>query len=1256
MTEENLFENSDCPVEAVPVVDFDFIPRDIVCAASPIPQPIFSCTAPIILPEPPTDVGVDCPVFTAISNIAVGYSAAAGGEESCAVPATPAATLLIRRTNVDPCDYEIDLDLNIPIPRPPCEVLFNAGTFNSNVGFAECVPPQASIQINKTETPGTCDTPDQCEYTIDLEIGIPIPRVPCPEIRVNNFLTQVGYAVGGADPDICPLGENRFDIIPVHSPPQNCDDPGQCAFEIDLQIAVPIPVPPCPVINIAGFDVVAGYDVCVPRVDNRFTLVTRQTPPQNCEDAGTCEFDLELQIGVPIPTPVCPNIDIGSVGLTTGFLGGGGESNDGAACDQSFISVTINRDITPATCDTAPTCNFELNFDGGIFIPKPPCPVLNVTDFIVNAGYAQNAAIVNEAFDAVDSCGTGPNRFIITPTHVEGVDCSDPGQCSFDIALEINVPIPKTPCPLINVTDFSVVAGEQDCLEDRVNKFAITTRHTAGTSCTDPGSCEFDIALELAIPTPPINCPTITTGDIFVRSGFGGGGTDGEDCTTSLKFEISKTETKDCTGGVQCDFLANLDLAVFVPRPPCPTIFIDDFQVATAFEGCPVLIEGNVFEIVTRHIPPTNCNDTGTCDFGLVLKINVPIPRPTCPIITVKEFEVNTKIGGGCLTGPSVFQITPKITEGDICDAPFCEFETVLKLNIPIPEIPCPRINITKFTVESGTGDCVTNSNQFKIIQREIAGTCDSPKTCEFDLELEIAIPIPEVRCPEIRVGKFAVKSGFAGGNCIGENKFEVIKTVTASGDCDSAEQCEFELNLEIAIPIPEIKCPTITTISQITIRPTNATEASGVGSFSVQAPAAGGPNCDVAPECSFNLVFFLDLQIPRVCDPKIVIAPVLVSAGYDQPTYFFATVTNLPRPECVMTIGLDLSINIPRPPCSIGTGQVTLIELAPRSPPFANMAVINNNAPGDYCGFNIILNLGIPRACETIFLAPISKVWLTDDDPPSIVRFEIQQVFVTLCPAFIPILELSLPRPCRPKFYRGRVDAEWLPHNAEPRVEFSIEEVTRCEYRYDLSVFIPKRTSRLVKGEIEAYYTICEADGGRLEFATFEITDPDENGVQQLNVMLIVPKPLEWEADPEDWDVVDNAGNKLGTGKILIKPSPGDNCKRLIGGRITLNTAKCEEGGGGGGSGSGGSIGLFQEKPTVPQLKSSSITTTDTAQFEQEFDAAQNEAAATIDDKILNTVVRNLQLDDNQNPVNPAFYEQMKTFFMRFQDETKNE
>lgn len=1428
MTDENLFQDSDCEIESVPVVDFDFIPADIVCESIPTPAPIFSCVAPVIVPEPPTDVGIDCPVFTTTSKIEIGYPGSPADSE-CAVDANPYATLQIIKTNVDPCDYEINLDINVPIPRPPCQTTLQGGTFNANVGYAECVPPGASIQINRVDVPGDCAVPDECQYTIDLDIGIPIPRIPCPEIRISNFTSTSGY-------ENCVSGINRFDIIPVHREPNGCNDPGQCAFEFDLQIAVPIPEPPCPTISVTNFvtssafagpviaedgdiletsctqpnkfeisvtqtpatcdtppqcdfgialeifvpipripcpvisinsfsvqsgyeyclvepenkftitprhvppvscqdpgtcafdldlqiavpipdppcptilpgtltvatgfageisykdendndvivatctgsdnkltvtsnripatcdtpaqcefqlgldifvpvpripcpviqtgqvSVISGYDICVPKIENKLEIIPRHFPPQNCDDPGTCAFDVNLQIGVPIPTPVCPIISVNTTTLNSGFATlVATENKDAEVCEGSDISLTITQELTPATCDTAPECSFSLDLEANVFIPRTPCPVLNVTGVIVRTGYLYEE-------DLGDDCKITENRLSIVPTHTEGLTCNDPGQCSFDVELEINVPIPKTPCPIINVQKFSVVSGFPQCITDKQNIFRITTAHREGENCDDPGQCNFDLELELAIPVPEPNCPNIYVNSVQTRSGFISAVPtfDKKPCQTGSTVTITKTEARDCNGAPRCDFAVDLELAVYVPRVPCPNLAVDTFKVTTAFEGCPTLQNGNVFRVEQRHRPGLTCDDPGFCEFGLTLEIAVPIPSPRCPVIYVKEFVVNTKIqseGKACITEPNVFSITPKITP-PVCptQAPTCEFETTLRLNIPIPETPCPQISINKFSVRSSfvDGTCTGGESAFTIVPRELPGDCNTPKTCAFDLDLDIFVPIPRPKCPDIQVGKFSVTSSFAGQDCdVGTSRFTVEKTVIAEGDCNTPEECEFVLNLDIAVPIPPPKCPIINGGSSVTITPTDATEASGSGVLFVQSGAGCTGNqdsgsCNDAPNCMYSIGMALNLQIPRVCDPKLVVGSSTIAAGYDLPTFFVATSTSTARPECLMTLDMELSVNVPRPPC---TEVVTIanLQILPRdASPYFYVNTASVLVPGEYCTHNIAFELGIPAAqlCPQ-FLAPILDVaWeYGNPDAPPTVEFQINQLFISLDCVYQPRFKLRIPK-CKPTFSADPNGANGqfilLPHNQEPYLDFFISPGSEpCSYLWYIKGGVPGPV-KLVKGETRAYWGECSQT--EPEF-TVNISEPDADGNQTLDIDLKIPKPYKYLGDR--WDVFGSDDQIIGDAESRIED--GDDCSRYVRGTITLNTAECPD-----------PAAAFTARP-VANMQA----------------AGPPAASIATETTILATVVKNLQLDQTTGaPVNPEFYNQMKNFFKQIQED----
>ncbi|NDE17730.1 hypothetical protein EBZ80_22660, partial [bacterium] len=882
---ENLFKDSQCPIEPVPKADFDFISS--VCDIAPLPPPIYGCAAPIIPIEPPTEVGLKCPDFSTLTAIGVNFIDDGG---SC----PPAKNeLKIERRDIDPCQYDVTLDLNIPIPRIPCPVI-SAGEFGLEVGYQDCVVPTSEIKITPIITPGDCNTPDQCEFVIDLDLKIPVPKPACPQIVITDFAVRSGYSDSA-----CMVGaQNKFSITPIVTA-GDCDTADQCRFEVELEIAVPIPRPPCPVINLTNFSVDSGYSDanCLLNKQNYFNITAREVPG-DCNTPTRCEFDVDLQIAIPIPRPSCPTLNPPTFKVTSGY--------DDSGCLVGENRFEITSRVIPGDCNTPDQCEFDFDLEIVIPIPRPPCPIIN-----------QPTLTVNTAFND-QSCITPYSKFDITTRHTAG-NCNTPDQCEFDVDLEINIPIPRPPCPIINTPTFTVKTAynDQSCGLGG-SKFEITPRHTPG-DCNTPDQCEFDVTLEISVP---------------------------------------------------------------IPRPPCPIINRRTFEVKTGFSDSACVQGGSKFEISTEHVPG-DCNNPGQCKFNVDLEVVVPIPRIPCPVINQPQLEVNVKYddptcGSG---GGSTFTITPRHTKGD-CNTPDqCEFDIELTIDIPIPKPPCPNINVNTFEVTTGFADssCVQGkSNRFEITPRITPGDCNTPDQCDFDVDLEIVIPIPAPPCISLNAKSFTVKSGYAGTSCgSGTSKFEIITTVTPAQGCDQPERCDFDIVLDIVVPIPRPKCPTITKFMTV-----NSHYQDGPGGRLSNTPsffnliATSTPaTCNDPGSCTFFFDLHIDIPTPRPPCTNVRIKNLEHEVGYDVAPKFKFEIqkcaeydekrgTNNP-PVCCFEVDFELYIQIPKPPCTTVSMVVDMRVLPPQADPYAFASgPMFNFDPGYYCDVVLPLYIGIPKPC----------------------------------------------------------------------------------------------------------------------------------------------------------------------------------------------------------------------------------------------------------------------------------------------------
>jgi hypothetical protein len=287
------------------------------------------------------------------------------------------------------------------IPRTPCPEI-NVKDLRVNPHFttlngASCSTFSSKFEIAPRHIPGaSCDDPGRCIFDATLWLDIPIARPPCAEFDVNFSLTT-GYAGFGED-GTCVNKESVFKIEPKPVDPQNCKDPGQCKFDVTLDIVVPFPKPPCPEINVSSVVISSGYaDTLCAAGENKLEIIPRHEEGTDCNDPGKCIFDVDLAIHIPIPRTPCPEFDV-SFSVVSGYVGFGA---DGECVNRTSRFSIEKRPLPPPTgCDEPESCVFDVVLDIVVPIPRPVCPEF-YTNFVVKSGFADT------------DCTDGENRFEI---------------------------------------------------------------------------------------------------------------------------------------------------------------------------------------------------------------------------------------------------------------------------------------------------------------------------------------------------------------------------------------------------------------------------------------------------------------------------------------------------------------------------------------------------------------------------------------------------------------------------------------------------------------------------------------------------------------------------------------------------------------------------------------------------------------------------------------------------------------------------
>jgi hypothetical protein len=1031
---DNIFESSKCPIEAVPKADFNFIASD-VCNVPPAPPPIYGCAVPIVPREAPSDVGRFCPTFTQLAvGLLIGYARDENNDElnaNCVGPKT--SQMRIYPQDVDPCDYSVELDLVIPIPKPGCAPNLVVGSFNVETGYADCVSGDSQFSVSKLLIPSeSCATPDECEFTIDLDLSIPIPRPLCPAINVANFDVATGYAgadcLSGRDnhfyirqyisestcdsapycqfdvdleltipipkpfcPEInvsdfrvdvgfatdgCLLDEagnqrgSRFVINSTTIPGENCNEPDRCTFDITLDVVVPIPKTPCPNINARLFDVNVGYaGSSCPTSAPSFFRIESTVIPGDCNNPDQCNFDVDLTISVPIPTPPCPRLGINSFEVISGFVGG--PADECTADKTSTFSVTALR--IPGDCNTPDTCKFDFDLLVVTQIPRTPCPALTVRTFEAIVGYEGHECLVDKA-----------TKFEITTRHTPPVDCRDTGQCAFDFDLALVVALPVPPCPLINAKAFEVVSGfvgsaVDQCINDKASAFSITA-YRIPNECNTAPECAFDVELSVVVPIPRTPCPIINARSFNVTSGFADAGCF-DNAANDFNITPLITEPVDCTDPGSCEFDIDLAISIPIPRAPCPDIELKGFDVAVGYSDSAALIgKETAFSITPRHVDPTDCNDPGSCGFDVDLSILVPIPKQPCPVFTVQPLTQTVYYDTECSSGvppESSITLTDNTVPGVDGGPDQCSFDLAIDIAVPIPLPLCPTIAIGAFDVATGYANsaCVAGkTNTFTVTSTRAPTDCGSTQ-CGFEIDLAIVVPIPEPPCVTVSAGALRVYSGFAGTSCVTDktNKLEVVKTVIPAVDCTTPEKCEFDIALDIVVPIPRPRCPVITNFSTFATRYADAPGNGRGGSFFNLITTTSPPTCNDPGTCAYYLDINVDTQLPRPSCPTIN-ARGEASIGYgggfnatvafdSNPTNNLNIGTNSP-PECTGNLDFVLDISIPVPPCTVITGNLNVTKAPIGSAPSGGMTIMSQNVPGQSCATDIQITLAIPEQC----------------------------------------------------------------------------------------------------------------------------------------------------------------------------------------------------------------------------------------------------------------------------------------------------
>ena len=688
---EPLFDPEKCDVEDVPKLDFDFV-QD--CTIAEPPPPIYDCQPPSVPREPPppgcpqfqdTSLNVDtffktCTIKETgfatsgtpnslidstkgwVTNNWAGYYVnilAGAGLGTLPIKIlsnlgttlnfettqtfTPNATteyeildrvaggsFLVTQTDVDPCRFALDLELQIPFPEPPCPEFSVTGTINYGPDVSAA---SVALDVVQSYVSGAdCTTPPACQ--VDLTLDLQIPSPPCPEftgaVEIGTYheacaIKDRGTATSGTNASLTdaslpaknwtinewanhylritsgtgqstalikiagntastltftavqPFTVNStsdyeiLDRAPAGELVVTKTGGDPCAFALDLALQLPIPEPVCPVFSAAG-TVLLSDTYAAPSLAVEVTQQIISSASGDCAVPTPCVFDLTVDLK--IPKQPCPTIS-------------------GAISVHSAADYTGAVTITPTTPQNPnQACKFALDFDIGI--PVPPCPDITGT--------------VN-----LKSTGTPSAALKVTPS--APVVPGDP--CAYAISLDLDIP---TPCvPNIDVTAAIICDGTRT---SPVFETAVTK---SASGC--------DYTVDLNIELPPIRpCPNIT-GSLNLKKG-------------DLAGTLFVAKTTPTTATAACGY--SVDLELYIPEP-CTTSISTTSSVQYGNSWDPALTL-------------TATKAVSGCHYDIVMDLDLP-PYPACPTFSggVSVYETTQP------TGSVNFTVTPPSQPGAAC-------------------------------------------------------------------------------------------------------------------------------------------------------------------------------------------------------------------------------------------------------------------------------------------------------------------------------------------------------------------------------------------------------------------------------------------------------------------------------------------------------------------------------------------------------------------------------------------------------------
>ena len=942
MADEFFFDesNPDCRLPKIPRPPVDFVPE---CFIQPPPPLICECVMPVPPPDPPPFL---CPEFETESTVDVFY------EDPECEEKTTKIELKFTKVNDDPCEFEVDLDVQIGIPRPPCPIA--ESEHKTNVGYDDCL---------ECKSVGRVGSAAEVAGLTENNFSLPEPeddKLPPVFVAIENVVTQV-RAVDGIDgiefvphllaPQVTPTpffkldsssgkwlpvtkpvesatvktsadlstipvadapagtiirveAEDLYERLPdgswsviVFDPIDFTDDDGKILTLNDLVDRNPIlDFPPDAILRVKLTGKTFGFT-------NGQLVEVEKTEPDDWvfEEADLPEY---LATKRSNGTPVAPGTIVGIafptdryelLPLRTGSGAGVRKTWKPARCKQNKSIFVVGR---PRDCaDKENGCRLFLFTEITVPIPRQPCPEFEIREFEVNS-------YINRPEQEDSVCGRKKPKFVIEKKP-DDPKCNEPNKCEFDIDLIIDVPIPEVPCPEITATDvvvntvfvgaddeeldaetccptpeniievadyaalllltrrqadvgsFARQADDPTKLWERIgpllyiddnsddnfdnidepgepadwrpadpcgSRLSIKTIKKKG-NCEKQDECRFEVDLRINVPVPRIPCPETLVYPPVVNTGF-------EDSPCVSCVEDLAVDTIDQMYAIPIDD-RNYGMYVKINNPGTAENAIDRYRLdRDMITWLPAPCPKNKFQVTVIKDPPKDCRDPGKCTLAFDLEIYVPVPKPICPQIDVRDFTVSTysepdpqcppEERPECDATPSTFvdsvdELAELVAQdNEIAQVGAGSDRGLYKYNATTQEwavfIPdsaerrnCCVFSITKRSSSNAikaTVDTLADLNRLRIPDDILPGDIAVVLNPPAEQEPPAEEPLAEEPLADQEDGPWFFRAA-------GDSGAVTWSRVEGFDPCNPpAPECSFDVDLNICIPIPVVPCP----------------------------------------------------------------------------------------------------------------------------------------------------------------------------------------------------------------------------------------------------------------------------------------------------------------------------------------------------------------------------------------------------------------------------------------------------------------